>query len=123
MKPLDPRIGVLNSGQYYAFAHGYDKPAKYGTLDEVEVALGLRQPAPASAIGSRHKKTWLKRYAVTVTPKYVTCAGSCRFGQYTVEVHARTSAEAITEVRRARNLEEGRYGVPATYKAKRQELN
>ena len=38
---LDPRIGVLNSGQFYAFAHGYDKPETVGTRLQVEQALGI----------------------------------------------------------------------------------
>jgi len=38
---LDSRIGVLNSGKFYAFAHGYDKPETVGTLQEVERALGI----------------------------------------------------------------------------------
>lgn len=38
---LDPRIGVLNSGQFYAFAHGYDKPETVGTRQKVEQALGI----------------------------------------------------------------------------------
>ncbi len=38
---LDPRIGTLNSGKFYAFAHGYDKPETVGTLGEVEQALGI----------------------------------------------------------------------------------
>lgn len=36
---LDPRIGKLISGNFYAFAHGYDKPEVVGTLEEVEKAL------------------------------------------------------------------------------------
>lgn len=39
---LDPRIGVLNSGRFYAFVNGYDRPEFTGTREEVEVALGIR---------------------------------------------------------------------------------
>ena len=38
---LDPRIGVLSSGQFYAFAHGYYKPETVGTLQQVMQALGI----------------------------------------------------------------------------------
>jgi hypothetical protein len=52
---LDPRIGVLNSGVYYAFAHGYNKPETRGTLEEVEIALGLRAAPPAPKKGRKTK--------------------------------------------------------------------
>ncbi len=42
---LDPRIGMLNSGKFYCFPNGTGKPELIGTLEEVEVALGLRPPA------------------------------------------------------------------------------
>lgn len=38
---LDPRIGTLANGQFYAFAHGYDKAETVGTLQQVERALGI----------------------------------------------------------------------------------
>lgn len=66
---LDPRIGVLNSGKFYAFVHGYDKPETVGTREEVEVALGLRTMPVATAPADKArsaptKKTW------TVTLRY-----------------------------------------------------
>jgi hypothetical protein len=61
----------------------------------------------------------LHRYRVTVTPKIVTYAGSDTYGEYTVEVDAYDRADAIKSVRRERNDNEGRYGVPATYRASR----
>lgn len=42
---MDPRIGVMNSGKFYCFPQGYDQPELAGTLQEVGVALGLRQDA------------------------------------------------------------------------------
>jgi hypothetical protein len=38
---LDPRIGALSSGVYYAFADGYDHPETVGTLAQVQRALRL----------------------------------------------------------------------------------
>ena len=46
---LDPRIGVLCSGQFYAFAQGYDKPETVGTLQTVEQALGIAKVPGAKA--------------------------------------------------------------------------
>lgn len=43
---MDSRIGKLNNGQFYAFVDGYDAPEFRGTLEEVEVALGLREKTP-----------------------------------------------------------------------------
>lgn len=44
---LDPRIGMLASGKFYAFASGYGMPEVVGTLQQVEQALGI-QVKPAS---------------------------------------------------------------------------
>jgi len=120
---LDPRIGVLNSGRYYAFVDGYNKPEFVGSLEEVELRLGIRQPKAGAkkVVGSSR----LYEYEVTVTPRVVAYSGggygteAQTFGEYTERVDARTGAEAITRVRRARNEQEGRYGVKATYRAKR----
>lgn len=53
MTHLDPRIGVLNSGVYYAFVNGYHAPEVRGTREEVEIALGLREPPPAPKTGRK----------------------------------------------------------------------
>jgi hypothetical protein len=53
---LDPRIGVFNSGLFYAFADGYDKPETVGTLEAVEKALGLRTVTATKA--TRPVKEW-----------------------------------------------------------------
>lgn len=42
---MDARIGILNSGKFYAFANGYHAEPVMGTLEEVEAALGLRPVA------------------------------------------------------------------------------
>lgn len=47
---LDPRIGILCSGRFYCFPNGYAAPEFEGTLQEVEVALGLR---PAGLVAPR----------------------------------------------------------------------
>lgn len=69
---LDPRIGILNSGKYYAFVNGYDQPEFTGTLEEVEIALGIREPAlsvaPKAALVSEGPK--LKKYNVHMTFQY-----------------------------------------------------
>lgn len=47
---MDPRIGILSSGKFYAYAHGYDQEPVTGTRAEVEAALGVNStPAVADA--------------------------------------------------------------------------
>lgn len=115
---LDPRIGMLNSGKFYAFVHGYDKPECMGTLAEVEIALGLRPAPDGNPLPAKKKKSGIRLYQVTVTPLIVTYAGSQVFGQYTVEVYATNATEAITKARQERRAQEGRLGVRASYQAK-----
>jgi hypothetical protein len=108
---LDPRIGKLNSGRFYAFADGYDKPETVGTLAQVERALGIEfktMAAPAK----------LRAYAVTMTPRITVYAGSSVIGEHTSTIVARTAAEAISEARRQYREAEGAERVPATFTAK-----
>jgi hypothetical protein len=84
---IDPRIGALNSGKFYAFVNGYHAPAVEGTLEEVEIALGLRKPA-VKARAAKPAQT----YVATVS-----CPDGSRL-QY--EVTARSKTEARAEVRK-----------------------
>lgn len=119
--PMDPRIGVLNSGVHYAFVDGYDKPEFRGTREEVEVRLGLR-PAPV-AKPKRPRSVYL--YRVKVTPSVIGYTstgfggGSETHGAYFIEVYAANGKEAISKARKERRDEEGRFAVPATFKAER----
>lgn len=99
MRHLDPRIGTLNSGRFYAFVQGYDQPETVGTLEEVEIALGLRQVAsPASTSYSRAKDT-NREFIVTMT----------QGGEETETVErANSAAQAISKARRFWNDQEGR---------------
>lgn len=40
---LDPRIGMLSNGKFYAFVHGLAKPETVGTLQEIKQALGINK--------------------------------------------------------------------------------
>jgi len=106
MSNLDPRIGKLNSGKFYAFAHGYDKEATIGTLEEVECALGLRT-AP--------KKTAkpLKNYVVIMRQG---------FDITETEHSAETAAKAISKARDFWNMQDGRTRscnlIPRTFRAR-----
>lgn len=85
---LDPRIGTLNSGKFYAFANGYDQPEVIGTLAEVEAALGLR--------------TVDQTYTVTI--RFQHPAWDEVNGIAYTDISARSKSEAIAIVRnKARN--------------------
>lgn len=54
---MDPRIGMLNNGSFYAFVAGYAVEPVVGTLHDVEDALGLSsspelQAATAEVVGA-----------------------------------------------------------------------
>jgi hypothetical protein len=117
MTNLDPRIGTLNSGRFYAFANGYDQPETVGTLAEVEAALGLR-PAP---IAPAAKPGRLRTYAVTISPSVVLYSGGWAGADHVVDIVARSAAEAVKLARRQRREEEGRHAPTATFRAKRAE--
>lgn len=59
-----------------------------------------------------------KQYEVTITPKITSYADSSTFGEYVVEVTAKSHADALKQARADRRENEGRCGVPATYRAK-----
>ena len=90
---LDPRIGTLNSGKFYAYVNGYHAEPVTGTLAEVETALALRKATPK-----------VRTFLVTVTPGVV----SWNVRQYQVEIDARDRNEAI---RRARSQYNENVGV------------
>lgn len=114
MDALDPRIGELNGGQFYCYPHGYDQSEFRGTRQECEVALGLIKP-PVPVQGASN----LKLYRVTVTPSMTVYSGAWRGDAYAIEVLAESRDKAIAIVREQRRLQDGRHGVPVTYRAKR----
>ncbi|AFU87449.1 hypothetical protein CcrMagneto_gp279 [Caulobacter virus Magneto] len=108
MQHLDPRIGVLNSGVYYAFVDGYDKPETRGTLEEVEIALGLRaaKPTPTKRIVAAQPA--VKSYSVHMRFEY---PGWSYVDGITYEgMLGRTKAEAIRNAR-AEAFADGHLGV------------
>lgn len=107
---MDPRIGTLvrdGSVVHYAFACGYGSPPVEGTLERVEIALGLRR----KPIG---KPAVLRAYAVTLTWQ-----GG---GTEEIVVRAMTNAEAVRKAREWKNHEYGRTvscnTLPCTYRAR-----
>lgn len=90
---LDPRIGKLNSGKYYAFVDGYDRPEFIGTLEEVEIALGLRQkPVRAKRVRKSLKGLPFKKYNVHMTFEFP--AWDEKQGYWYDGIAARSKSEA-----------------------------
>lgn len=93
---LDPRIGQLSSGKFYCFPEGNGKPEFIGTLEEVEVSLGLRPPPmPAAAVSAPQP---LSSWTVMLTfqyPAWDEVAGICYPG-----IAAKGKADAIAQARR-----------------------
>ena len=61
---LDPRIGQLNNGRFYAYLDGYEKEPFIGTLEDVKEALGILGQYPQA--GQSQKGPNSKRYTVVV---------------------------------------------------------
>ena len=88
---LDPRIGYLNSGKFYAYV-GEARDEVMGTREHVEAALGL---APKSnPINVRARRT-MRDFVVSVTPKFV----SWNVQPYEVTVSAHDRDDAIRQAR------------------------
>lgn len=90
---LDPRIGVLNSGKFYAFVNGYDQPEFVGTLNEVEVKLGLPRSQSNGPLDSK-----LTSWDVKLCFQYP--AWDEIDGIEYLGVVAKSKSEAITRARR-----------------------
>jgi hypothetical protein len=112
---MDARIGtIIRNGQkrFYAFVNGYDAPETVGSLEEVEVALGLRvvQAKPTAATASRLARS----YTVTLMWQ----GGD----EEEIEVVATSHAMAIQKGRDWKRMEYGRtrscYLVPCTFRAR-----
>jgi len=102
---MDARIGqLMREGKtvFYAFV-----ASRYveGTQEQVEIALGIRKA-----------RRVLRRYTVTVTPKYAAYSGSWSAGEYKSEVVAYDRAEAIKQARQEFN--ENNFSNAATYRAR-----
>lgn len=69
---MHPAIGQLSNGQFYSYIKGYDEPPFFGTLVEVEVAMGLREMSQAAPVPDLKEEAPQagKAYTVTLTFQY-----------------------------------------------------
>lgn len=118
---MDPRIGQLTNGKFYAYVDGYGKEPVVGMLTDVEIALGLTTAEPTAklttAAVSTPKRKPMHTYQVTVTPRHKLYTGSHVADEYVTEVYASTGVDAVKKARKEWN--ENNSGNAATYRAKR----
>src|SRR5690554_7886824 len=91
---MDGRIGQLNNGKFYAYPEGYNAEPFIGTLEEVEVALGLREKQEAPATKPRPVKTY------TVKVRFQFPAWDETDGLEYPGIVARSKSEANSKARR-----------------------
>lgn len=84
---MDARIGQLNSGKFYAYIDGYNAEPFIGTLEEVQVALGLH-------------KTPTARKVYTITIRFQYPAWDEVDGIEYAGIVAGSKSEAIAKVRK-----------------------
>lgn len=89
---IDPRIGMLGNGLYYACVNGYDKSETVGSLPDVEVALGIRTKATDRQPG--------KMASWNVTMRFAYPAWDEVDGIEYVGVVAKCKSEAIKNARK-----------------------
>jgi len=93
---MNPRIGKLSSGKFYAFLNGYsNEPTYAATSEELEAILaGEVVAAPQVAVKLMAKKS--KMYAVVAS----LTSPSCYNTAYNIEVVASTKVEAVSRARK-----------------------
>lgn len=91
---MDARIGQLNGDKFYAYVNGYSAEPFVGTLEEVEVALGLREKQETPAIQRGSAK------AYTVTIRFQHPAWDEVDGIEYADILAGSKSEAIAKVRK-----------------------
>jgi|SRR5690606_35547359 len=91
---MNAQIGQLNSGKFYAYLNGYNAEPFVGTLEEVEVALGLREKQETPAIKQRSAKDY------TVTVRFQYPAWDEVDGIEYTGIVARSKSEANAKVRK-----------------------
>lgn len=90
---MDARIGELNGGKFYAYVNGYNAAPVTGSLEQVEIALGLRAASAPFAVTPA-----VKVFNVTMIfeyPSWSTVNGIQYAG-----IEAATKAAAIRTARR-----------------------
>lgn len=100
---LDPRIGCLNGGRFYAYINGYANPPTIGTLSEIESALGVPPTTLAPMPPRVADRTW------SVTMRFEHPAWDEIDGIEYTDIIASSKAEA-NQIARKRAQSDGHTG-------------
>lgn len=102
---MHPSIGQLSNGRFYAYVDGPDNKPFEGTLEEVEVAMGLRalpKPAPAGE-EEAPEEAIPERKTFNVTMRFQYPALGEEEGVSFNDIEADSKREANEEARRQAN--------------------
>lgn len=94
---MDARIGQLNNGTFYAYTNGYAVEPVMGTLEQVEVALGIRGSVPVEA-PQKAVKVAYKSFDVRLTFQYP--AWNEKEGLLYSNISAQSKKDAIKQARK-----------------------
>ncbi|HEJ4407822.1 TPA: hypothetical protein SL557_000101 [Pseudomonas aeruginosa] len=90
---MHPSIGQLNGGKFYSYLNGYHGEPFVGSLEEVEVAMGLRpQPTPSPAEPTAAKR---KCFDVTMRFQYPAWDEVDGIVYRAIEADSRSEANAL----------------------------
>lgn len=90
---MHPSIGQLNGGKFYSYLNGYGSEPFFGTLEEVEVAMGLRpQPALSPAAPAESKR---KCFDVTMRFQYPAWNEAKGIVYRSIEADSKSEANAM----------------------------
>ena len=99
---MNPSIGQLSSGKFYVYLDGYNSEPFIGSLEEVEVALGLHEKIEPRSPSQPNPTPRVKTFKVVMTFQYP--AWDETDGVTYHEIIAATKAKANAVARRmARN--------------------
>lgn len=93
---MHPSIGQLNGGKFYSYLNGYSSEPFVGSLEEVEVAMGLRPQAVRPAV----EPTVSKRKCFDVTMRFQYPAWDEADGIVYRSIEADSKSEANAMARR-----------------------
>ena len=99
---MHPSIGQLSNGRFYAYVDGHNQEPYEGTLEEVEVAMGLRAPPEPAPAGEELEPVQPTREQkiFNVTMRFQNPAWDEKDGVSFNDIEADSKREANEEARR-----------------------
>jgi len=98
---MHPAIGQLSNGMYYSFIHGHDAEPFTGSLEQVEVAMGLRPASPNRAVAELNAVPHAeaapagRTYTVTLTFQYPAWDEVDGISYHEIQADSKSEANSI----------------------------